>query len=64
MDVEEARNLIRNSKVLESKSNLLKLAKKLSVFIDREAQYEVILDNIIKSVVEAKIRSYTIRKKI
>lgn len=64
MDVDEARELIHKSKVLESKSNLLKLSRKLNVFTDRETTYEVILDNIIKSVVEAKIRSYTIRKKI
>lgn len=64
MDIEEARNLMANSKMLESKSNLLKLSKKLNVFTDREASYDTIVDNIIKSVVEAKIRSYTIRKKI
>lgn len=64
MDVEEARDLIAKSKVVESKTNLLKLTKKLSVFTDRESSYETIVDNIIKSVVEAKIRSYVIRKKL
>ncbi|PFE50766.1 hypothetical protein CN317_00910 [Bacillus cereus] len=64
MDVEEARDLIAKSKVVESKTNLLKLTKKLNVFIDRESSYETIVDNIIKSVVEAKIRSYVIRKKL
>lgn len=64
MDVEEARTLILNSKSLKNKTNLLKLSKKLNVFIDRESSYEIIVDTIIKSVVEAKIRSYTIRKKI
>lgn len=64
MDVEEARDLIAKSKVVESKTNLLKLTKKLNVFTDRESSYETIVDNIIKSVVEAKIRSYVIRKKL
>ncbi|MFL8674975.1 hypothetical protein [Clostridioides sp. GD02404] len=64
MDVEEARTLIAKSKVVENKTNILKLAKKLNVFIDRESSYEIIVEHIIKSVVEAKIRSYTIRKKI
>lgn len=64
MDVEEARTLIFNSQSLKNKTNLLKLSKKLNVFIDRESSYETIVDIIIKSVVEAKIRSYTIRKKI
>lgn len=64
MDVKEAREFISNSKILESKSNLLKLSKKLNVFTDREATHEVIVANIIRSVVEAKIRSYTIRKKM
>lgn len=64
MDIEEARNLIYGSKVIENKSNLLKVAKKLNVFVDREATYDIIVDTIIKSVVEAKIRSYTIRKKL
>lgn len=64
MNVEEARTLISQSKAIENKTNLLKLAKKLNVFIDREATYEAIVDNIIKSVVEAKIRSYVIRKKL
>lgn len=64
MDIEEARRLILESKVVENKANLIKLSKKLNVFTDREASYDTIMDNIIKSVVEAKIRSYTIRKKI
>ncbi|CUP24436.1 Uncharacterised protein [Clostridium baratii] len=64
MDVEEAKNIISESKIVESKTNLLKLAKKLNVFLDRESSYEIIVDKIIKSVVESKIRSYTIRKKI
>jgi len=64
MNVEEARTLISQSKAIENKTNLLKLAKRLNVFIDREATYETIVDNIIKSVVEAKIRSYVIRKKL
>ncbi|EOT2968560.1 hypothetical protein G6Z26_15060 [Clostridium perfringens] len=64
MDVDEAKAIITGSKVVESKTNLLKLAKKLNVFVDREFSYENIMDNIIKSVVESKIRSYTIRKKL
>ncbi|MGL4106927.1 hypothetical protein [Clostridium sp. LP20] len=40
------------------------MKKYLFVFTDREAPYDTIMDNIIKSVVEAKIRSYTIRKKV
>ena len=64
MDVEEAKKLIHECKSVESKTNLIKLSKKLNVFIDREATYDIIMDDIIKSVVEAKIRSYSIRKKI
>ncbi len=64
MDVEEAKKYIKSCNSVDSKVNLLKLAKKLNVFIsDRESSYDIILDSIIKSVVEAKIRSYTIRKK-
>ncbi len=64
MDIGEARKLILESKVVENKANLIKLSKKLNVFTDREANYDTIMETIIKSVVEAKIRSYTIRKKI
>ncbi|TYQ14841.1 UNVERIFIED_CONTAM: hypothetical protein Cloal_1224 [Acetivibrio alkalicellulosi] len=64
MDIVEARSFMSKSKILENKSNLLKLSKKLNVFIDRDSTREIIVDNIIRSVVEAKIRSYTIRKKI
>ncbi|WP_133015759.1 hypothetical protein [Clostridium cuniculi] len=64
MSIEEAKQLIYDSKCVESKGNLLKLSKKLNVFTDREATYEAILENIIKSVVESKIRSYKIRKKM
>lgn len=65
MDVEEGKNLIDKSKIVESRVNLFKLAKKLNVFIsNRDASYDVIRDTIIKSVVEAKIRSFTIRNKI
>lgn len=64
MDIDEAKKLILESKAVESKANLIKLSKKLNVFTDREANYDTIMDTIIKSVVEAKIRSYTIRKKI
>lgn len=64
MDVDEAKNLLKNNEVIKNKSNLLKLAKKLNVFVDRNSSFETIVENIIKSVVEAKIRSYTIRKKM
>lgn len=64
MSIEEAKQLIYDAKCVESKGNLLKLSKKLNVFTDREATYEAILENIIKSVVESKIRSYKIRKKM
>lgn len=64
MDIEEAKNIIMSSKCVDSKVNLLKLAKKLNVFIERESTHDAIVDKIIKSVVEAKIRSYTIRKKM
>lgn len=64
MDVEEAKKLIEECKTVESKVNLLKLAKKLNVFINRDTSYDIIMDAIIKSVVESKIRSYTIRNKI
>lgn len=64
MDIEEAKKLILESKAVENKANLIKLSKKLNVFTDREATYDTIMETIIKSVVEAKIRSYTIRKKL
>lgn len=64
MNLEEARNFILSKDILNSKTNLIKLAKRLNVFIDREGTYDNILDKILSSVVEAKIRSYTIRKKI
>ena len=64
MNVEEARELLKSKDILQNKTNLVKLAKKLRVFFDREAGVDTIIDTIVQSVVEAKIRSYTIRKKI
>lgn len=64
MSIEEAKQLIYDAKCVENKGDLLKLSKKLNVFTNREATYEAILENIIKSVVESKIRSYKIRKKM
>ncbi|WP_294405668.1 hypothetical protein [uncultured Clostridium sp.] len=64
LDVKEAKEYLCKCNEISSKVNLIKLARRLNVFVDRESSYENILETILKSVVEAKIRSYTIRKKI
>ncbi|MFZ5986808.1 MAG: hypothetical protein ACOYWZ_06765 [Bacillota bacterium] len=64
MDIQQAVDFLKSSDVLSSKSNLLKLAKKLNVFIEKDTSHENILNSIIDSVVGAKIRSFAIRRKI
>ncbi len=64
MNVDEARHFLVTNKDVASKTNLVKLARKLRVYIEKEASYDLIIETILKSVVEAKIRSYTIRKKM
>ena len=58
---EYARNIIINSKILNNKINLLKLSKKLDVFIDKSKSKNDIIDRILKSVIDSKIRSSIIR---
>lgn len=64
IDIEEAKEIIYSSDLMSSKIEMMKLAKRLKVFNDKDASCENIAENIIKTVVEAKIRSYIIRKKI
>jgi hypothetical protein len=64
MDVKEARNLIENSSLLSNKSELLKFARTFNVYPDRGASIDNIIDVLVKSVVEAKLRSYKIRQKL
>lgn len=63
MNIEEAKIYIKKSKIIDNKSNALKLAKQLNVFVNREHSYDDIVDSIVNSVVGAKIRSYSIRNK-
>ena len=60
-DKEYARNIIINSNILNNKINLLKLSKKLDVFIDKSKSKNDIIDRILKSVIDSKIRSSIIR---
>jgi hypothetical protein len=64
MDVKEARDLIENSPLLSNKNELLKFARTFNVYPDRGASVENIVDVLLKSVVEAKLRSYKIRQKL
>lgn len=64
IDVEEAKEIIFTSNLINSKTDMIKLAKRLKVYNDKDASCENIAENIIKTVVEAKMRSYIIRKKI
>lgn len=64
MDIKEARNLIVNSPLLSNKNDLLNFARTFNVYPDRGASVDSIVDVLIKSVVEAKLRSYKIRQKL
>lgn len=60
-DKEYAKNIIISSNILNNKINLLKLSKKLDVFIDKSKSKNDIIDRILKSVIDSKIRSSIIR---
>ncbi|MFB6767449.1 hypothetical protein [Bacillus altitudinis] len=64
MDAKEARDLIVNSPLYSNKNELLKFARTFDVYPDRGASIDSIVDALIKSVVEAKLRSYKIRQKL
>lgn len=64
MDVNEARILLKNFSEINKKNDLIDFAKSLSVFPDKRMNVDEIIDEIVKTVVEAKIRSYKIRKKL
>ncbi|WP_144521737.1 hypothetical protein [Bacillus pumilus] len=64
MDAKEARDLIVNSPLYSNKNELLKFARTFDVYPDRGASIDSVVDALIKSVVEAKLRSYKIRQKL
>lgn len=64
MDTNEAKDLLKNSSIAYRKADLMNFAKKLSVFPDKRSSADDIINEIVQAVVEAKIRSYKIRKKL
>ncbi|WP_215115692.1 hypothetical protein [Exiguobacterium sp. s80] len=64
MDTNEAKELLKNSSIAYRKADLMNFAKKLSVFPDKRSSADDIINEIVQAVVEAKIRSYKIRKKL
>lgn len=64
MDSAEAKELLKKSSISSRKVDLINFAKKLSVFPDKRSSTDDIINEIVQTVVEAKIRSYKIRKKM
>lgn len=62
-DIEEANAYLLNNNNLLTKSDLLKLAKSLDVYIEKENTNEAISRKIVDSVVGAKLRSFALRGK-
>ncbi|MGO4547191.1 hypothetical protein AB4Z29_20630 [Paenibacillus sp. 2TAB23] len=64
MDMNIARELILSSAFSSNKTNLLKLARRLDVHLDKDVSLDNAKELIVDSVVGSKIRSLSIRKKI
>lgn len=64
MDIKVAKELILDSSIFSSKTNLMKLARKLDVHIDKDVNSSKAIELIVDSVVGSKIRSLSIRKKL
>ncbi|AYK05656.1 hypothetical protein [Brevibacillus laterosporus] len=64
MNVQDAQEFLKNNEVLTNKSSLIKLAKELDVYIEKDATYSELIETIVDSVVGSKLRSLSIRKKI
>ncbi|QII51314.1 hypothetical protein G3M81_22355 [Bacillus paralicheniformis] len=64
MDINEAEKILRKSSISNRKIDLLEFGKQLSVFPDKRMSIDEIINEIVQSVVAAKLRSYKIRKKI
>lgn len=62
-DIEEANEYLLSNNNLLTKSDLLKLAKSLNVYIEKENSNEAISRKIVDSVVGAKLRSFALRGK-
>ncbi len=60
-DSKSAVSFLDNHKLLSTKSNLIKLAKKLDVYIEKDLNSEEIIKRIVDAVVVSKLRSATIR---
>ncbi len=64
MDVEDAKIMLKGSSIYQNKSELLKFARRFSVYPDKSSSIDHIVDLLVKSVVEAKLRSLKIRQKL
>lgn len=62
-DLEEANKYLLSESTLLTKSDLLKLAKLLNVYIEKETSNDSISRKIVDSVVGAKLRSFALRGK-
>ncbi|MCL7746830.1 hypothetical protein [Halalkalibacter alkaliphilus] len=60
-DAEQALGFLGKEKSLQTKSNVMKLAKSLDVFVNQKQSKQDIINRIVDSVVGAKVRARVIR---
>lgn len=62
-DLDEANKFLTSCNELSQKSDLLKLAKLLNVYIEKDGNNDEIVKKIVDAVVGSKLRSLTLRGK-